>query len=101
LHGVHTVNNALVVIGSMIFGKMDFHQSICRSVQGGWDTDCNGATCGSMVGAVGGAASLHSTLVAPLNNTIKPSVIGFQEISMTELAERTFRVYQTVSKTKP
>ena len=101
LHGVHTVNNALVVIGSMIFGKMDFHQSICRSVQGGWDTDCNGATCGSMVGAIGGAASLHSTLVAPLNDTIKPSVIGFQEISMTELAERTFKVYQTVSKTKP
>ena len=100
LHGVHTINNALVVIGSMIFGKMDFHQSICRSVEGGWDTDCNGATCGSIVGAVGGATSLHSTLVAPLNDTIKPSVIGFQEISMAELAERTYKVHQTVSKTR-
>jgi hypothetical protein len=52
------------------------------------------------VGAVGGAASLNSALVAPLNDTIKPSVIGFQEISMTELAERMFKVYQTVSKSR-
>jgi hypothetical protein len=52
------------------------------------------------VGAVGGATSLHSTLVAPLNDTIKPSVIGFQEISMAELAERTYKVHQTVSKTR-
>lgn len=97
LNGVHTVNNALVVIGSMIFGNMDFHQSICHSVEGGWDTDCNGATCGSIVGAMCGSASLHSSLVAPLNDTVRPSVIGFQEISMTELAERTLRVYQKVS----
>ena len=97
LSGVHTVNNALVVIGSVIFGKMDFHQSICSSVEGGWDTDCNGATCGSIVGAASGARGLNSSLVAPLNDTIRPSVIGFQEVSMTELAERTLKVYQRVS----
>jgi ADP-ribosylglycohydrolase len=97
LHGVHTVNNALVVIGSMIFGQMDFHQSICRSVEAGWDTDCNGATCGSIVGAVSGAQSLKSGLVAPLNDTIRPSVIGFQDVSMTELAERTLKVHQKVN----
>ena len=96
LSGVHTVNNALVVIGSMIFGGMDFHQSVCRSVEGGWDTDCNGATCGSIVGAASGVSALNSSLVAPLNDTIRPSVIGFQEISMTELAERTLQVHQTV-----
>ena len=96
LSGVHTVNNALVVIGSMIFGQMDFHQSVCRSVEGGWDTDCNGATCGSIVGIASGSTALDSSLVAPLNDTIKPNVIGFQEISMTELAERTFRVHQQV-----
>ena len=97
LNGVHTVNNALVVLGSMIFGEMDFHQSICRSVEGGWDTDCNGATCGSIVGASTGTKDLNSSLVAPLNDTIRPNVIGFQEISMSELAERTLKVYQSVA----
>lgn len=97
LSGVHTVNNALVVIGSLIFGQMDFHQSICSSVEGGWDTDCNGATCGSIVGAASGARGLNSSLVAPLNDTIRPSVIGFQEVSMSELAERTLKVQQKVA----
>ena len=97
LSGVHTVNNALVVIGAMIFGRMDFHGSICRSVEGGWDTDCNGATCGSIVGAASGVGALKSSLVEPLNDTIRPRVIGFQEVSMAELAERTLKVHQRVT----
>ena len=97
LSGVHTVNNALVVIGAMIFGQMDFHASTCRSVEGGWDADCNGATCGSIVGAANGAITLNSPLVPPLNDTIKPKVIGFQEVSMTELAQRTLAVHKAVA----
>ncbi|HBO15638.1 MAG TPA: ADP-ribosylglycohydrolase family protein [Porticoccaceae bacterium] len=97
LNGVHTVNNALVVIGAMIFGQMDVHQSICRSVEGGLDTDCNGATCGSITGAAMGAKAMDSILVAPLNDTIRPSVIGFQEVTMSDLAERTLQVYRKVS----
>ena len=97
LSGVHTVNNALVVIGAVIFGRMEFHGSICRSVEGGWDTDCNGATCGSIMGAASGVRALTSSLVAPLNDTIKPNVIGFQEVSMAELAERTLKVHQRVT----
>ena len=96
LHGVHTVNNALIVIGSLIFGETDFHQSICRAVEGGWDNDCNGATSGSIVGAAAGASGIRSKLVAPLNDVIKPMVIGFQEITMTELADRTLKVHHKV-----
>ena len=98
LSPVHTVNNALVVIGSMIYGQMDFHKSICTSVEGAWDTDCNGATCGSIVGAARGARGLNSTLVSPLNDTIKPKVFGFEEIKMHELAERTLQVQKLITK---
>ncbi len=97
LSGVHTVNNALVVIGAMIYGDEDFHKSVCLSVEGGWDTDCNGATCGSILGASKGHSKLNSSLVLPLNDTIKPSVIGFQEITMTELARRMQEVQKTIS----
>ena len=96
LSGVHTVNNALVVIGAMIYGDEDFHKSICLSVEGGWDTDCNGATCGSILGASKGHSELDSSLVLPLNDTIKPSVIGFQKITMTELARRMQEVQKTI-----
>jgi len=98
LSPVHTVNNALVIIGSMIYGQMDFHKSICTSVEGAWDTDCNGATCGSIVGAASGAQGLNSTLVSPLNDTIKPKVFGFEEIKMSELAERTLQVQKMITK---
>ena len=97
LSPVHTVNNALVVIGAMIYGQMDFHQSICTSVEGAWDTDCNGATCGSIVGAASGVKGLNSSLVAPLNDTIKPKVFGFEEIAMQELAERTLKVHDKIA----
>ena len=92
LNGVHTVNNALVVIGALFYGELDFHRSVCFAVEGGWDTDCNGATCGSILGAVHGLSNMESTMIPPLNDTIKPSVIGFQEITMKELAKRTFDV---------
>ena len=96
LSPIHTVNNALVVVGAMVYGQMDFHQSICTSVEGAWDTDCNGATCGSIVGAASGAKGLNSTLVTPLNDTIRPTVFGFQEITMSELAERTLQVHKKI-----
>jgi hypothetical protein len=96
LSPVHTVNNALIVMGSMIYGQMDFHRTICTSVACGLDTDCNGATCGSIVGAAGGAIAINSSLVSPLNDTIKPHVFGFSEITMTELAERTLAVHLQV-----
>ena len=99
LSGVHTVNNALVVIGAMIYGDENFHKSVCLSVEGGWDTDCNGATCGSILGAIKGHSKLDSSLVSPLNDTIKPNVIGFQEITMTELARRTLEVKNMISAT--
>ena len=96
LNGVHTVNNALVVIGALFYGELDFHRSVCFAVEGGWDTDCNGATCGSILGAVHGLSNMESTMIPPLNDTIKPSVIGFQEITMKELAKRTFDVHSSI-----
>ena len=45
-----------------------------------------------------GAQGLNSTLVSPLNDTIKPKVFGFEEIKMHELAERTLQVQKLITK---
>lgn len=42
-----------------------------------------------------------NSLVEPLHDTIKPRVIGFQEVSMTELAERTLKVHHGQHMTCP
>lgn len=66
---VHTNNNAALVAASLVFAKGDFNKAITTSVLGGWDTDCNGATVGSIMGASLGANQLPSHWVEPLHDT--------------------------------
>ena len=93
MHPVHTINNALICIIAMFFGKMKTNESIAISVMCGLDTDCNGATVGSIVGAVAGRANFGEKLASRLNDVIYPEMLGFQKggiqkITMRELAER-------------
>jgi hypothetical protein len=60
------------------------------------DTDCNGATVGSIVGACRGRKAYGGSLAGPLNDTIKPLFFGFQEITMAELAQRTLKVHKDI-----
>jgi len=99
MSAIHSVNNALIVVMSLFYGKMNPDRSICISVTGGLDTDCNGATTGSIVGAVTGRKRFGGKLAPRLNDTIKPLVFGFQETTMRELAERTLKVHKTVCPT--
>jgi ADP-ribosylglycohydrolase len=46
----HTNSNAMIVVMALLYGKKDFGKSICLSVQAAFDTDCNGATVGSIIG---------------------------------------------------
>ena len=94
MSAVHTVNNALICAMSIYYGKMNPHQSVSIAVMAGLDTDCNGATVGSITGAACGKRNFHSIYADALNDTIKPLVFGFQEITMTELATRSLAVWK-------
>jgi ADP-ribosylglycohydrolase len=96
LNPVHAVNNALVVLMALVYGAMDAHRSICLAVTAGLDTDCNGATTGSIVGATAGRERFDSRLLAPLHDTIRPRMLGFHETTMHDLAVRQLGVYRTV-----
>jgi ADP-ribosylglycohydrolase len=74
---VHTINNALICVLSLAYGRMQTTEAICTSVMCGHDTDCNGATVGSIVGAAAGRRGFGDELAARLHDTIKPAVIGF------------------------
>ncbi|MFD0673558.1 ADP-ribosylglycohydrolase family protein [Cohnella sp. GCM10027633] len=90
---VHTNNNAALVAAALIFGQGDFERSVTTAVLGGWDTDCNGATIGSIVGAMLGARALPESWTAPLNDTLYAEVNGFHPISISECGERSYRTY--------
>ena len=96
MNPVHTINNAAFCVLALFYGKMDTLQSTVISVMCGCDTDCNGATVGSIVGAAAGRQKFNEGFAAPLHDTIKPSMIGFEECSMVDLAKRTLVVWKTI-----
>ncbi|NPV52363.1 MAG: ADP-ribosylglycohydrolase family protein [Firmicutes bacterium] len=89
---VHTINNASIVIMALLHGEGDFGKSIGIAVMGGLDTDCNGATTGSILGAILGARGLPKSWAEPLNDTVESVVAGYHKVSISELARRTARL---------
>ncbi|MFL5660316.1 MAG: ADP-ribosylglycohydrolase family protein, partial [Ktedonobacteraceae bacterium] len=88
-HFVHTINNAAVLSAALLWGEGDYTRTIGLAVQGGWDTDCNGATAGSAFGAMHGTRSLPAYWIEPLNDLIRSAVFGFDNARISDLAERT------------
>ena len=93
-HPVHTLNNAAVVLAALLYGAEDFSAVAGWAVQGGWDTDCNGATAGSVWGALHGAAALPAAWVEPLHDTLISAVFGYGERRISSLAEETLTLAQ-------
>lgn len=96
MHVVHTINNALVILIALYYGHGRLDDSVCIAVMCGLDTDCNGATAGSIVGAQQGQAALGSRLAPRLNDLARISMIGFQEITFRTLAGRHAAVWHKI-----
>ncbi|NQV29699.1 MAG: ADP-ribosylglycohydrolase family protein [Candidatus Marinimicrobia bacterium] len=91
-HWVHTINNAALTVAALLHGQGDYEKTITKAVMGGWDTDCNGATSGSIIGVISGAKALPSKWVDPLKNEVRSSLGGFDNSKFTDLARRTQKV---------
>jgi ADP-ribosylglycohydrolase len=95
---VHTVNNACLIIAGLLWGAEDYATTVGLTVQGGWDTDSNAATAGSIAGTVLGAAALPAHFVVPLQDRTRSAVFGYDHSRISDLAARTVRLAeQTLS----
>jgi len=83
---VHTNNNAALCVVALLLSGGDFHKGITLAVMGGWDTDCNGATVGSIVGAICGGRAAPTHWTARLNDTLKSLIVEYHPISINECA---------------
>lgn len=88
-HGVHTINNAALVVMGLYFGIDDFEQGIVCTVRAGWDADCTGATVGSILGVKFGAKALPDKWVGVLNDRLLSVVTGENDNKISDLATRT------------
>jgi len=100
-HWCHTISNAQIVAVGLLWGEGDFEKSICRAVQGCFDTDCNGATVGSVVGMMKGAKELPVKWIAPLANRVETTLAGYQLVEIDKLAGECFELYLSLEGDKP
>jgi hypothetical protein len=91
----HVIPNALIVAVAVICGGLDVTRTLGIAVEAGFDTDCNAATAGSIIGAMRGAAAIPAAWTAPLNDRLKTGIDGFDLPRITDLAVRTVALSRT------
>jgi ADP-ribosylglycohydrolase len=92
LHWVHVLNNAALTTLALASSGGDFQAGVCTVVAGGWDTDSNGATVGSVLGTLLGGRALPERWITPLKGRLTTSLPGMNELRFADLAARTSRV---------
>lgn len=86
---LHAISNAQIVTVGLLWGDGDFSRSIGYAVQAGFDTDCNGATVGSILGLMRGAEALPGEWVTPLEDTVESALTAYPRENISALARRT------------
>ena len=85
----HTISNAMIVAASLLYGQGDYGKSICIAVEAGFDTDCNGATVGSVLGMANGIESIPDCWTKPINDTLHTSIFGVNTVKISDRVKLT------------
>ncbi len=93
----HTISNAMIVTLGLLWGEGDFGKTICRAVQTCFDTDCNGATTGSILGILHGRKSMPIQWTGPINDTLHTGVTGYHMVKLADIARESLNVIETVA----
>lgn len=88
-HWCHTISNARIVVASLLYGNGDFAKSVCMAVQAGFDTDCNGATVGSIIGMAKGIDAIPKVWQEPFHNKLQTAIFGIGTVEISKRAEKT------------
>jgi ADP-ribosylglycohydrolase len=92
---VHTLNNAAFCIAAITRYSHDFRGAVAFAVECGLDTDCNGATVGSFMGAFLGKQGIPEDLSAPLQDTFSVGVAPYDHYSIRSFAREVKALHDT------
>ncbi len=91
-HGwCHIISNAMIVAAALLYGEGDYGRSVCMAVETGFDTDCNGATVGSVLGMLLGIDGIPADWKAPMRDTLHTTVFGVGTVRISDCAARTLK----------
>ena len=89
---IHTIPNACLVALGLLVGAEDFSAGVGTAVSCGWDTDCNGATVGSILGVMLGAESIPPHWTTPLHDEIESYIPGQNGRTISDLAQQIYKL---------
>ncbi|MFB3894845.1 MAG: ADP-ribosylglycohydrolase family protein [bacterium] len=98
MHMADTIQNACFTILGLLYGNYDFTKTIAYTVMAGDDTDCTGATAGSILGVILGANQIPDKWYSRFNDRIVSYVRGMEDNKISELAKRTLAISTRISK---
>ncbi len=87
----HVIPNAAVVAAALLYGEGDYSKTVGLAVQAGFDTDCNGATAGSIFGMMHGIGSIGGEWLAPLGGRLDTSIVGVGTVDIDDLIKKTMK----------
>ncbi len=90
-HWCHTISNCEILVASLLYGKNDFGKSICLAVQTGFDTDCNGATVGSILGMKNGISSIPKEWTKVLHGKLETMILGVGVVEIDSVIGKTLK----------
>jgi len=96
MSGAHTLNNAALTVAGLVYGEGDFGRTLALTVMGGVDTDCTGATAGSLLGAILGAKRLPARWRKPLGTRAESYLRGRRRWRHDDIVERFAALAETV-----
>lgn len=87
----HTISNAMIVAVCLLYGDANYSRSICMAVEVGFDTDCNGATVGSVIGMFRGSGAIESQWTEPVHGALDTTIGGNTRYQIEDLVSTTMR----------
>ena len=84
-----TIPNAMIVTAALLYGKGDYAKSICMAVETAFDTDCNGATVGSILGMANGLAAIPAYWQGPINDTLMTTITWVGTVKVSDRVKMT------------
>lgn len=84
--------NAMIVTACILWFEKEFSEGICQCILCGFDTDCNGATVGSILGMRNGFGSIDKKWAEGLSEELNTSIHRYSKMALQDVVDRTIRI---------
>lgn len=88
MHCVHVINNMCVIVFAAILGDGSYLGCVSNAIAIGLDNDCNGASIGSIAGAIYGIEGIPPHLYTRFHDKVRTYLNGMEYFSLDDLVNR-------------